>query len=92
MYGDSAFTPEAQAIQLSEALDLIVHVSRMVDGSRKVTHITHVAGLEQRQLKLQDVFVYRDGQFQATGYIPKKLLEKLKGNKVSVDETIFKRT
>ena len=92
MYGDSAFTPEAQAIQLSEALDLIVHVSRMVDGSRKVTHITHVAGVEQRQLKLQDVFVYRDGQFQATGYIPKKLLEKLKGNKVSVDETIFKRT
>lgn len=91
MYRDSAFTPEAQAIQLSEALDLIVHVSRMVDGSRKVTHITHVAGLEQRQLKLQDVFVYRDGQFQATGYIPKKLMEKLKGNKVSVDEAIFKR-
>lgn len=89
MYGDSAFTPEAQAIQLSEALDLIVHVSRMVDGSRKVTHITHVAGLEQRRLKLQDIFIYKDGTFQATGYVPKKLLEKLKKNKVAVDESIF---
>ena len=91
MYGDSAFTPEAQAIQLSEALDLIVHVSRMVDGTRKITHITHVAGLEQRRLKLQDIFVYRDGKFHATGYIPKKLLEKMKNNKVTVDESIFNR-
>lgn len=93
MYGDSAFTPEAQAIQLSEALDLIVHVSRMVDGSRKVTHITHIAGLEQgSQLKLQDIFVYRNGKFQATGYVPKKLLEKLKDHKVTVDESIFQKT
>ena len=92
MYGDSAFTPEAQAIQLSEALDLIVHVSRMVDGSRKVTHITHIAGLEQNQLNLQDIFIYRNGKFQATGYVPKKLLEKLKSHKVTVDESIFQRT
>lgn len=91
MYGDSAFTPEAQAVQLSEALDLIVHVSRMNDGTRKVTHITHVAGLEHGQLKLQDIFVYKNGSFHATGYIPKRLLEKLKNHKVSVDETIFQR-
>lgn len=91
MYGDSAFTPEAQAIQLAEALDLIVHVSRLIDGSRKVTHITHVAGLDQRQLKLQDIFVYRDGEFKATGYVPKKLLEKMKANRVLVDESIFQK-
>ena len=36
MYGDSAFTPDAQAIQLAEALDLIVHVSRTIDGDRKL--------------------------------------------------------
>ena len=70
----------------------ILHlVSRMVDGTRKITHITHVAGLEQRRLKLQDIFVYRDGKFHATGYIPKKLLEKMKNNKVTVDESIFNR-
>lgn len=91
MYGDSSFTPEAQAIQLLEALDLIVHVSRMPDGSRKITHITHVAGLEQGRLKLQDIFVYRDSSFQATGYVPKKLIEKMKNNKVLIDNSIFQK-
>ena len=91
MYGDSAFTPDAQAIQLAEALDLIVHVSRTIDGDRKITHITHAAGIEQKRLKLKDIFVYEDGEFKATGYIPDKLLKRLQTNKVSIDRSIFQR-
>lgn len=93
MYGDSAFTPTAQAIQLSEALDLIVHISRMVDGSRKITHITHVAGLEpdQKRLKLRDIYKYENGAFKCTGYVPEKLLQKLSDNGISIDTEILKR-
>ena len=93
MYGDSAFTPSAQAVQLSEALDLIVHISRMVDGSRKITHITHVAGLEadQRRLKLRDVFRYENGSFRTTGYVPEKLIQKLSENGVSIDRSVFEK-
>ena len=89
MYGDSNFTLEAQAIQLSEALDLIVHTARMKDGSRKITHITHLAGLEQWRVKLEDIFVYTDGKYQPTGYVPAKLLKKMQANGVSVDNSIF---
>ena len=93
MYGDSAFTPSAQAVQLSEALDLIVHISRMVDGSRKITHITHVAGLEadQKRLKLRDVFRYENGSFRTTGYVPEKLIQKLSENGVSIDRSVFEK-
>lgn len=93
MYGDSAFTPTAQAIQLSEALDLIVHISRLVDGSRKITHVTHVAGLEpdQKRLKLRDIYKYENGAFHCTGYVPEKLLQKLSGNGITLDNSIFKK-
>ena len=66
---------------ISSAIDLIVHINRYSDGTRKITGITEVAGLDKEfQLKLADVFVYRQkgvdqngkilGDFEATGYIP----------------------
>jgi pilus assembly protein CpaF len=48
--------------QIAAALDLIVHTSRLQDGSRKVTRITEVRGLSDHGLKLVDVF-----RFRATG-------------------------
>ncbi|NHM27276.1 CpaF family protein [Desulfofundulus sp. TPOSR] len=67
--------------QISSALDVIVHMARLKDGSRKVTHITEVQGMEGDVIVLQDLFLFEQtgvdgngkilGRFRATGIRPK---------------------
>ena len=45
--------------QIASALDIIVHLTRLVDGSRRLTHITEVVGMESEIITLQDVFAAR---------------------------------
>ncbi|KNY25097.1 CpaF family protein [Pseudobacteroides cellulosolvens] len=45
--------------QIASAVDLIVQQSRLKDGSRKITHITEVVGMEGDIITLQDIFVYK---------------------------------
>jgi pilus assembly protein CpaF len=45
--------------QVASALDMVVHLERLDDGSRKVTHITEVARLEGEVITLQDIFTFR---------------------------------
>jgi len=65
----------------STAIDVIVHVARLSDGSRKITGVTEVVGLDkERELILKDIFYYDQkgidengkilGDFKAAGYIP----------------------
>lgn len=85
--------------QISSAVDLIVHQSRLRDGSRRITHITEVQGMEGDVVILQDIFVYdqlgRDeelriiGKFRATGIRP-KFLDKLAGNGINVPNELFR--
>jgi pilus assembly protein CpaF len=67
---------------ISSAVQVIVHINRYSDGSRKITGISETVGLtDDFQLRLQDVFIFRQkgldnngrvlGDFEATGYIPK---------------------
>ncbi|MDP8928140.1 MAG: CpaF family protein [Actinomycetota bacterium] len=44
--------------QIASALDLIVHLSRLRDGSRRITHVTEVHGMEGQVVTLQDVFLF----------------------------------
>ena len=44
--------------QMASAIDLIVQISRLRDGSRRVTHITEVQGMEGDIITLQDVFLF----------------------------------
>ena len=44
--------------QTSSALHLLVQTNRMVDGSRRVTHVTEVAGMEGDVVSLQDIFIF----------------------------------
>lgn len=48
--------------QVASAIDLIVHMARMEDGSRKITYITEVAGMESDVVTLSDIF-----KFERTG-------------------------
>ena len=45
--------------QISSALDLIVHLERLEDGSRRVTHITEVQRMEADVITLQDIFAFK---------------------------------
>jgi pilus assembly protein CpaF len=66
--------------QISSAFDLIVHLSRAADGTRKVVQISEVQGMEGKVIVMQDLFKYvqtgiREGRvhghFTATGVRPK---------------------
>jgi pilus assembly protein CpaF len=44
--------------QISSALDLIIHITRLRDGSRRITHITEVVGMEGETITIQDIFTF----------------------------------
>ena len=47
--------------QVASAVDLVVHVARLKDGTRRVTHITEVEGMEGEIITLQDLFLFDYG-------------------------------
>jgi pilus assembly protein CpaF len=59
--------------QIASAVDLIVHQSRLKDGTRKITNITEVQGMEGDVIVMQDVFV-----FEQTGVLDGKIQGRLK--------------
>ena len=85
--------------QVSSAVDLIIHVARLRDGTRRVTHITEVEGMEGDIITLQDLFLFdfgmgmsEDGQFlgklKATGIRP-SFSENLKGAGIDLPADLF---
>ena len=85
--------------QISSAIDLIVQQSRLRDGTRKITSITEIIGMEGDVVSMQDLFVYETdgtvdasgkfvGKFRATGVRP-NCLEKIRGNGVTVNNEWF---
>jgi len=67
--------------QISSAVNVLVHVSRMSDGTRKVTGVAEITGMEGETISLQDIFEFERigltedgkvrGRFRATGVRPK---------------------
>jgi pilus assembly protein CpaF len=67
--------------QIASALHLIVHVARLSDGSRKLTAISEITGMEGEVITMQDIFIFERtgirgdgkvcGRFRATGIRPK---------------------
>ena len=85
--------------QISSAIDIIIQESRLRDGSRKITNLTEVQGMEGDVITLQDIFVFeqtgRDeygkvfGRFKPTGIRP-KFMEKLHAAGIRMTTDIFK--
>ena len=85
--------------QISSAVDLVVQLSRLRDGSRRITHITEVQGMEGEIITLQDIFLfdfgagvdeqgrYR-GQIKAVGVRP-KFAEKLADMGIRLGPEVF---
>jgi pilus assembly protein CpaF len=84
--------------QIASAIDIIVHISRFSDGTRKVANVTEVVGLEGSQIVMQDIFEYRQtglgeggkvlGAFRPTGAVP-TFFEELKARGLVLDPAIF---
>jgi pilus assembly protein CpaF len=85
--------------QVASAVDVIVHQSRLRDGSRKITHVTEVERMEGDVITLQDVFLFDHspgfdengrslGRLRATGLRP-KFIDKLAHENVHVDPMLF---
>ena len=85
--------------QVSNAIELIVHQTRFKDGTRHLTHVTEVVGMEGDVITLQDLFLFDHsagfddvghslGSLKSTGLRP-KFLDKLAASGVTVDPTVF---
>jgi pilus assembly protein CpaF len=86
--------------QMASAIDVIVHQSRLKDGTRRITHITEVEGMEGDIITLQDVFTFdfhagvdADGTYRgtlrSTGLRP-RFIERLTDRGIQVPPEIFK--
>jgi len=88
--------------QIASAFDLLVQIQRLVDGSRRITHISEVMGMEADVVTLQDIFVAAPpgedeaysgahrllSPLRASGLKP-HFLEKLAANNVILPPTFF---
>jgi len=84
--------------QISSAINLVIQLNRFSDGSRKISHITEVVGMEGQSITIQDIFLYKQkgidkkgrviGGFQATGLVP-KFLEKFREKGIRIPLGIF---
>jgi pilus assembly protein CpaF len=55
--------------QVAAAIDLIIQLSRMKDGSRKVTNISEITGMEGETITMQDIFIYEQRGLDAAGRV-----------------------
>lgn len=84
--------------QIAAAIHLIVHESRFPDGTRKITALTEIQGMEGEIITLQDIFVYEQkgkdengkviGRFKPTGIRP-KFMDKLLNSGIQVSNDLF---
>jgi pilus assembly protein CpaF len=86
--------------QISSAVHIIIQQSRFPDGSRRVTHVTEITGMEGDMIQLQDIFLFKmegygpdgkiRGKFLATGAIP-EFYRSLSDRGIPVDLSIFQK-
>ncbi|HZK23919.1 MAG TPA: CpaF family protein [Oscillospiraceae bacterium] len=84
--------------QIASAIDIIVQQSRLRDGSRKITHITEVQGMEGDVIVLQDLFVFEQsgldgngkciGTYRSTGIRP-KAIQKMEAAGIALPAAMF---
>ena len=90
----------AKAIKenIASAVGLIIQQTRLSDGSRKITHITEVTGMQGEVVSTQDIFVFKQegldkkrkilGRFVPTGFIP-KFVEEMEAKGMKISRNLF---
>lgn len=85
--------------QIASALDVVVHESRLSDGSRKITAISEIVGLEGHQVTMQEIFEFERtgigedgkvlGRFRPTGILP-SFFQELRSRGIELDPALFR--
>ena len=84
--------------QISSAIDLVIQITRQSDGTRRITGVTEITGMEGEVITMQDLFVFEKtgvradgrvtGRFRATGIRP-KCSERLASSGVQLPVDMF---
>jgi pilus assembly protein CpaF len=83
--------------QISSALELVVHLERLRDGTRKVTHISEIQGMEGDVITMTDIFMFEQtgfednkviGRLRPTGLRP-RFMEKIESSGLHLPPSIF---
>jgi pilus assembly protein CpaF len=84
--------------QIASAVNVIIQVSRMSDGSRRVTHLSEITGMDEEVVCMQDIFRFEKrgigtngrvlGRFYSTGVTP-RFVEKITASGISVPPNLF---
>ena len=83
--------------QVASAIELIIHLERLKDGTRKIVKVSEVQGMESDTIVMQDVFMFTQtgikngvvqGSLTSTGLRP-RFLHKLIANGVEIHESVF---
>jgi len=97
MMAGMALPTRAIREQIASALELVCHLERMRDGTRKVTHITEIQGMEGDVITMTDLFVFEQtglengkviGRLRPTGLRP-KFMEKIEQSGIHLPASIF---
>lgn len=98
MMASSAIPDRVIRQMLSSAVQIVIQVLRLIDGSRKILSISEVTGVDEDFVNLEDIFVFdREGvdargkaigKFRATGYRP-ECLDRLRAYGQHLDDAIF---
>lgn len=100
MMGMAGFNlpPKATRQQISSAINVVIHVSRMSDGKRKVTSIEEITGMEGDIITMQQIFGFEQtgvaadgtvqGHFRASGIRP-KFADRLKVHGIPLADKLF---
>lgn len=84
--------------QVASAIDVIVHESRFNDGTRKITNIAEIVGLEGERITMQEIFEFKRtgvddngkvlGHFQPTGSVP-TFIEEISSSGLTINRSMF---
>jgi pilus assembly protein CpaF len=83
--------------QIASSIELVVHLGRLKDGTRRVTQVTEVQGMESDTIVMQDIFVFHQtgiqngivqGALKPTGLRP-RFIRKLIENSIEIEDGIF---
>lgn len=83
--------------QIASAIELIVHIERLRDGSRRVVQVSEVQGMEGDTVVMQDIFLFNQvgvhngivqGSLKATGLRP-RFMTKLVSNSIEIADSVF---
>jgi pilus assembly protein CpaF len=96
--GATNLPEKAMRQQIASAIQIVVQQTRLADGSRKVTTISEITGMEGEIITMQDIFVFEKmgitkegrvaGRFRATGVRP-KVAERMKGHGIHLPTDMF---